>query len=840
MWFVRRCRVSSLCRFFLSAILFIIFLFSVSTLLVGTPDIHYNGRTGSDSSNKAVNKLQDRVEPPLPVLNQRIAYNNQEKSIRRNHQFGRGLLDRVHGDDIGVGESDLQFLSKSRRHQNFIGPNSPTEHNRYPTIKPADNISSKYNQKGQNVPSSRVREPPMVVQHNVAVSNNDLNNIHDLSNGNQVNNIVSHKEQWKQPDQVNGVQNREVIHQRNPSQDALNAQQLQQRNYPNINQRKVPGNEDKSLPTILNQNNTYVIAQHDTVLISAPYPQQKQQYQQQQQEHVQILPNQPQQQQQRNLEGVNAGNMQQDRLTKQHQLPIQQVNSVHPQQQQMQQPPVGHLQQQQVLNQQMHQQQMNQEQQRVSQRQQTQQQQMQQSQQTKQNQHLQMQHLNQQQQQPQQQQWQLQQPQLQQQQQQPHQQQQQPHQQQQQQQWQVNQQQPQQQPQQQQLQQHQQKQWQVQQQLVQPIQQTQQRQQKQQQSGQTSNSVFGSNAIHSLPHPAQTQDIVWSKELEQAVPQAFTWDEVDKWSTNVRQQPITVMETGTDTKCGRAPNQYLQLVDGTRLCARYRDSYGMEIEGELLSFYLSRLLDIRSVPPLLLATIDSHSSQWSAQRLKLSQSNWKDGTVVTLTKFIDGLSRTLLPRTLKMKDDPPLEVTSRNLESLTSSDISYLIQWTDLIVFDYLLGHIDRVTNHQEGVDLHDDTIRQTIWFTQPIHNLAIGADSVLWFIDNETGFRMGYRALYHNQVDGQRYRGFHATMLHTNCVFRAGTVKSIDELYHHPNPYERLMAMINEHEPLANKVKVEIPGFRNDLPEIFNQRVGHVYEWMEECRQRLNQQRTR
>ena len=45
------------------------------------------------------------------------------------------------------------------------------------------------------------------------------------------------------------------------------------------------------------------------------------------------------------------------------------------------------------------------------------------------------------------------------------------------------------------------------------------------------------------------------------------------------------MTTGTETKCGRPPNQYLELDNGIKLCARYRDMNSIGIEGKLSFFF---------------------------------------------------------------------------------------------------------------------------------------------------------------------------------------------------------------------------------------------------------------
>ena len=64
----------------------------------------------------------------------------------------------------------------------------------------------------------------------------------------------------------------------------------------------------------------------------------------------------------------------------------------------------------------------------------------------------------------------------------------------------------------------------------------------------------------------------------------YTWAEVDEWSGKVRAQQVMVMTTGTDSKCGRPPNHYLEMDGGLRMCARYREHHIIEIEG---SYFLT-------------------------------------------------------------------------------------------------------------------------------------------------------------------------------------------------------------------------------------------------------------
>ncbi|XP_072034970.1 uncharacterized protein [Amphiura filiformis] len=336
------------------------------------------------------------------------------------------------------------------------------------------------------------------------------------------------------------------------------------------------------------------------------------------------------------------------------------------------------------------------------------------------------------------------------------------------------------------------------------------------------------------PIPAVIADgIVWSRETEAMTPSAYTWSEVDDWSRRVRSQPITSMVLGDAFRCGVPPNQYAVLADGTQLCVRYRSPHTIMIHGEIYTFYLARLLDIKNIPQVVLSTVDTSGINWGKYAANFNSLQWQEGKFVVLSKFIDDLESTAgYPKVLLDKGSKgPLLATSPDLKSLTSSELYYLVQWTDLVVLDYLIAHIDRITNHQEGAYGQLDGTRNMIYNRQSIHNLGYGKLSrMLWFIDNESGFCTGYNTLYNNMNlnNLRKYTNFHEKTLRTICIFRRTTVDKLQELYQNPEPWTVLTSFVDSYEPLAKNL---YPVPTNNFPVNFKERVGNVYRWMQECR---------
>ena len=81
-----------------------------------------------------------------------------------------------------------------------------------------------------------------------------------------------------------------------------------------------------------------------------------------------------------------------------------------------------------------------------------------------------------------------------------------------------------------------------------------------------------------------------------------------------------------------------------------------------------------------------------------------------------------------------------------------------------------------------------------------------------------------------KKYNKFHEDTLHTICIFRRTTVEKIKELFTNPDPWNYLKNFVDSYEPLAKDL---YPVPTNDFPAYFKERVGNVYRWMQECRQK-------
>ena len=99
------------------------------------------------------------------------------------------------------------------------------------------------------------------------------------------------------------------------------------------------------------------------------------------------------------------------------------------------------------------------------------------------------------------------------------------------------------------------------------------------------------------------------------------------------------------------------------------------------------------------------SQQWNTLNAsKNTTADWPNDAIVALIEWLPNLTKTTMPRVLRdflTRDSnptpkPPLDATStRDLAELDETILTQLVQWSDLIIFDYLTGNYDRVASMQ-------------------------------------------------------------------------------------------------------------------------------------------------
>ncbi|XP_058450761.1 extracellular serine/threonine protein kinase four-jointed [Malaya genurostris] len=343
-------------------------------------------------------------------------------------------------------------------------------------------------------------------------------------------------------------------------------------------------------------------------------------------------------------------------------------------------------------------------------------------------------------------------------------------------------------------------------------------------------------------------DIFWGSTVEQALPKGFDKRQSESWTRYLRNAEVDHLEIG----CGRMQNRMVVFRDGTRACARYRQNTD-QIQGELFSFYLGQLLNITNLAPSAAAIIDMETKLWSSVTDDISNSQWKSTKPVVITKWIGNLEPAGIPK--------PFQPLERHLNKLDIKNITEgidlpkpppslldrlgatpipeqlqpirppgaplgepvlkrlveLAQWSDLIVFDYLIANLDRVVNNLYNFQWNADIM------AAPAHNLARQSDSqLLVFLDNESGLLHGYRLL-------KKYEAYHGLLLDNLCVFRRSTIVALQHLRDN-NVGQRLNELF---ERTTNaKIRDVLPPLPEKSVKILVDRIDRVLGQVQKCRE--------
>uniref|UniRef100_A0A182M4A6 FAM20 C-terminal domain-containing protein n=1 Tax=Anopheles culicifacies TaxID=139723 RepID=A0A182M4A6_9DIPT len=349
--------------------------------------------------------------------------------------------------------------------------------------------------------------------------------------------------------------------------------------------------------------------------------------------------------------------------------------------------------------------------------------------------------------------------------------------------------------------------------------------------------------------------IYWGPSVERALPVGFDRRQSESWARYLREAEVERLEIG----CGRMQNRLLVFRDGTRACARYRQNTD-QIQGELFSFYLGQLLNLTNLAPSAASIIDPEARLWAAATEELAGAQWKPTKPVVITKWIgnlepagipqpfrplerhlnrfdvrnitegldrprDGVRRLLLERLGTARDIPVGTGATPSSTALPSPPPSpevlerlvELAQWSDLIVFDYLIANLDRVVNNLYNFQWNADIM------AAPAHNLARQTDSALLvFLDNESGLLHGYRLL-------KKYEAYHGLLLDNLCVFRRSTVQALEGL-RDASVGQRLNALFER--TTTAQIRDVLPPLPEKSVKILVDRIDRVLGQVQKCRE--------
>lgn len=360
-----------------------------------------------------------------------------------------------------------------------------------------------------------------------------------------------------------------------------------------------------------------------------------------------------------------------------------------------------------------------------------------------------------------------------------------------------------------------------------------------------------SNKTNDNPFNVIDNNIFWGKIIEDALPTGFGVHHLNDWNNYVNENTIVKLEIG----CGRMQNRLVTFQDGRKACARYRQNTD-QIQGELFSFYLGRLLNLTNLAPSVASIIDLNANPWILAAQSIQTAQWKVQRPVVLTDWIPNLetanipvlfqpierhlnkfdvknitlgldikpAKSLLHHLGGIKQNPnwnQLPIVNHpndtQLNKTTHQKLIELAQWSDLIVFDYLIANLDRVVNNLYNFQWNADIM------TAPAHNLARQSDSqLLIFLDNESGLLHGYRLL-------KKYETYHGLLLDSLCVFRRPTIESLQRLQN-----EGIGGRLKQifEQSTSEKVRDILPSLPDKSIKILIDRIDRVLGQVQNCRE--------
>jgi four-jointed box protein 1 len=352
------------------------------------------------------------------------------------------------------------------------------------------------------------------------------------------------------------------------------------------------------------------------------------------------------------------------------------------------------------------------------------------------------------------------------------------------------------------------------------------------------------------------EDIFWGQMVESRLPSGFSRRDTEDWQEYLARNATEIIKI--EQGCGRMQNRLVTFSDGVKACVRYRQNTD-QIQGELFSFFLGRLLNITNLAPSTAAVINWDSRLWSQVKEHITESQWKTSRPVVLTKWIDELEPSGIPesfrplerhlnvediRNITLDDGGGAKPTQILIDRLKpkhhsaesrqtlkrlwqkrkvvvsdrmSERFVELAQWSDLIVFDYLIANLDRVVNNLYNFQWNAEIM------AAPAHNLAKQLDSqLLVFLDNESGLLHGYRLL-------KKYEAYHALLLDNLCVFRKSTIDAL-KLLRDSNPGEQLNEVFERTQ--SSQVREVLPPLPEKSIKILRDRIDRVLQQVQKCQE--------
>lgn len=305
------------------------------------------------------------------------------------------------------------------------------------------------------------------------------------------------------------------------------------------------------------------------------------------------------------------------------------------------------------------------------------------------------------------------------------------------------------------------------------------------------------------------EGVFWSPEVEANCPNGFRdVGQQARWRNTVKNFKVVKIEVG----CGSMQNRLITFNDSTQACVRYRLNSD-QMQGEIYSYYLGKMLNINYTPNTVMHLVGD-SEQWRPVKGAIAEAKWTHDKPIIVTKWIESMEPVYIPNELK-DIKRKLHQENYHLGTMSPGQICDLVQWSDLIVFDYISANLDRVVNNLFNLKWNSRM------FEKPIHNLEkVGSTGQYVFIDNESGLFHSYRLL-------TSYRQYHDQLLEPICVFRKSTVDALERLFATGDAGDRLQHLYETNEQYHGF----LPRMGPNNKQILQSRIQEVVKHIHRCK---------
>ena len=229
----------------------------------------------------------------------------------------------------------------------------------------------------------------------------------------------------------------------------------------------------------------------------------------------------------------------------------------------------------------------------------------------------------------------------------------------------------------------------------------------------------GSLQVHrynTTPCPSSSL-LYWPNDKQWTIQPLFSEREASVFMDKIRSLRVVSLEEGCSTS--KPLNRLATLEDGTKVCCR-----PFKI-GNIYSYHMNWLLGLRNVPPIIAVKVNLTNEMWKNIHDVAKAAGWWDGMRIIMEPFIDNLTEVYNLPYFNDNETSILTVPVAEKLPLTPVARKMMVEWSDMILFDFVTGHTDRkIFNNQK----------------RPVKNLYRTSSSKLVLIDNESTFTQGYQ----------------------------------------------------------------------------------------------------